>query len=80
MLYHHCFSSSVWTASGPIMVLRNQFVSFSSVSAHLMRWYHHCFTFDYATGRYKMTLNGEVLTEGTHTADLGRLKGRKCAL
>ncbi len=65
----------VWTGSGPVMSLRNQFVAFSSIEVKLMRWYHHCFAFDYDTGKYTMILDGEVIDEGTHTQKLTQLKG-----
>ncbi len=62
------------------MVLRNQFVAFPEdgvIRVRLFRWYHHCFTYDYSTGRYQMFVDGHVLIEGQWTGfKLGKLRGR----
>ena len=65
----------VWTGLGPIMVLRNRFVGISTVEIKVMRWYHHCFTFDFKTMKYKMYLDGKIVAQGVTNQPLDKLKG-----
>ncbi len=64
---------AVWTASGPIFALRNQFIGISDVEVKVMRWYHHCFSYDYSEGTYSMVLDGSVVAQGEHMGQLGNL-------
>ncbi len=68
------FPRAVWTATGPIMVLRNHFVAFSSLEVHLLRWYHLCFSFDYRSGEYEMVLDGDAVDRGVFGKDLAGMK------
>ncbi len=38
-----------------------------------MRWYHHCFSYDYSEGTYSMVLDGSVVAQGEHMGQLGNL-------
>ncbi len=51
-----------------------QFVTFSTIEVKVMRWYHHCFSFDYESGEFALALDGRVLSEGKHPKNLGALE------
>ena len=70
---------TVWTASGPIFALRNQFITFADITVKIMRWYHHCFSFDYRDSTYAMVLDGHMLAEGLHHNKLNNFR-RECKL
>ena len=74
-LNHQKFLALVWTGQGPIMVFRNQFIAISNVEVKLMRWYHHCYSYDFKTGDYEMLLDGEIVAQGTHSQQLSKVKG-----
>eukprot|EP00095_Tigriopus_kingsejongensis_P007008 maker-scaffold430_size173499-snap-gene-0.44 protein:Tk07008 transcript:maker-scaffold430_size173499-snap-gene-0.44-mRNA-1 annotation:"glycine receptor subunit alpha-1" len=59
-----CEIRSLWTGNGPLMVLKNQFIGQGTIQVKLMRWYHHCFTYDYATQHYEMILDGQTIDQG----------------
>ncbi|TRY78459.1 hypothetical protein TCAL_11687 [Tigriopus californicus] len=59
-----CEIRSLWTGSGPLMVLKNQFIGQSDIQVKLMRWYHHCFTFDYTDMSFEMILDGATIDQG----------------
>ena len=65
---------SVWTARGPILVLRNDFVAISDLEVKLMQWYHLCFAYEYSSGDYVMLLNGDVVDKGVHDKRLQESK------
>ena len=48
-------------------------MGFSDIEVKVMRWYHHCFSYDYASGTYAMVLDKDLLTEGEHGKNLENL-------
>ena len=74
-MYYRKFTFVVWTATGPITVFQNQFVTLSNIEVKLMRWYHLCSSYDMNSKKFEMVLDGEVISKGSFPVDMKPIEG-----